>query len=289
MKPAMTTYLTMQIVGVEPDGKLKLQFHREGQTLSAPLGLTNPAGIVRLTYQQQEREYNMSTKKILVVDDEKRIVEIVQAYLERDGFKVITAYDGESALEIARRQSPDLLVLDLMLPEVSGWDVCRTLRQDSDIPIIMLTARDESSDKIVGLELGADDYVTKPFDPKELVSRVKAVLRRTEGRMAPKSRLKVADLSIDLEKRLVHRGDKAIGLTPIEFDILRVLTENPGRVFSRMHLLDHVQGEAYEGYERTIDSHIKNLRRKIESDPENPHYIITVYGVGYKLEENQGA
>ncbi|MFC1907430.1 response regulator [Chloroflexota bacterium] len=231
----------------------------------------------------------MSAKNILVVDDEKRIVDIVQAYLERDGFQVMAAYDGNSALEMARRQTPDLIVLDLMLPEVSGWDICRALRQESDIPIIMLTARDESSDKIVGLELGADDYVTKPFDPKELVSRIKAVLRRTEGRMAHQARLKVADLSIDLEKRLVHRGDKAIGLTPIEFDILQVLAENPGRVFSRMHLLDRVQGEAYEGYERTIDSHIKNLRKKIEPDPENPLYIITVYGIGYKLEENKDA
>ena len=231
----------------------------------------------------------MPAKKILVVDDEKKIVDIVRAYLEREGYQVMVAYEGKSALELARRQPPDLIVLDLMLPEISGWDICRTLRKESEVPIIMLTARDETTDKIVGLELGADDYVTKPFDPKELVSRVKAVLRRVESKMVPKGRLNVADLSIDVEKRLVRRGDEAIGLTPIEFELLRVLAENPGRVYSRMQLLDRVQGEAYEGYDRTIDTHIKNLRKKVEPDPDNPRYIITVYGVGYKLEETPGA
>lgn len=224
-------------------------------------------------------------QKILVVDDEKKIVAIVKAYLEREGFRVTAAYDGKSALDLARRHSPDLIVLDLMLPEISGWDVCRTLRKESDVPIIMLTAHDETSDKIVGLELGADDYITKPFDPKELVSRVKAVLRRSEGRKEPENILKVADLSIDIDKRRVHRGDKAIELTQIEFDLLKALAEHPGRVYSRMQLLDSVLGEAYEGYDRTIDSHIKNLRKKIEPDPEHPRYIVTVYGVGYKIEE----
>ncbi|MFC2031995.1 response regulator [Chloroflexota bacterium] len=225
-------------------------------------------------------------KKILVVDDEKRIVEIVQAYLERDGYQVITAYDGRSALELARNNSPDLIILDLMLPEVSGWDVCRELRRESDVPIIMLTARDGTTDKIIGLELGADDYVTKPFDPKEIISRVRAVLRRSEGKAAvSKAILNVGDIIIDTEKRLVHRGGQNIDLTPIEFELLRVMTENPGRVYSRMYLLDKIQGDAYEGYERTIDSHIKNLRKKLELDPEHPRYIITVYGVGYKLGE----
>ena len=228
-------------------------------------------------------------RKILVVDDEKRIVEILKAYLERDGYRVIAAYDGRSALELARNNSPDLIILDLMLPEISGWDVCRTLRKESDVPIIMLTARDETTDKIVGLELGADDYVTKPFDPKELVTRVRTVIRRSEGGMASKPVLNVADLSIDVEKRLVKRGDVDIGLTPVEFELLRVLAENPGRVYSRMQLLDKAQGDAYEGYDRTIDSHIKNLRRKIEPDPDHPRYIITVYGVGYKLEDNSSA
>ena len=225
------------------------------------------------------------TKKILVVDDEKRIVEILQAYLERDGYQVITAYDGRSALELARSNSPDLIILDLMLPEVSGWDVCRELRRESDVPIIMLTARDDTTDKIIGLELGADDYVTKPFDPKEIISRVRAVLRRSDVKPVSKSTINVGEIMIDTNKRLVRRGDRNIELTPIEFDLLRIMAENPGRVYSRMHLLDKVQGDAYEGYERTIDSHIKNLRKKLELDPEHPVYIITIYGVGYKLGE----
>ncbi len=227
----------------------------------------------------------MPAKKILVVDDEKKIVDIVKAYLEKEGYQVIFAYDGKTALEIAKNQSPDLIVLDLMLPEVSGWDVCRALRKTSEVPIIMLTAREEVSDKIVGLELGADDYVTKPFSASELVSRVRAVLRRTEGRKESKALINVADLTINTEKRQVFRGSTAIELTAMEFDLLKVMAENPGRVFSRMQLLDSAQGIAYEGYERTIDSHMKNLRKKIEPDPSTPRYITTVYGVGYRLEE----
>ena len=165
-------------------------------------------------------------RKILVVDDEKKIVEILKAYIERDGYQVITAYDGRSALELAWSSTPDLIILDLMLPEVSGWDVCRELRKTSDVPIIMLTARDDTTDKIVGLELGADDYVTKPFDPKEIISRIRAVLRRSEGKTDVKAVLNVGDISIDTEKRLVRRGDSSIELTPIEFEILRVLAEN---------------------------------------------------------------
>ncbi len=222
--------------------------------------------------------------KILVVDDEQEIAGIVKAYLEREGYQVVLTGDGKSALALVRSQSPDLLVLDLMLPEISGWDVCRAIRKESNLPIIMLTARDEVADRIVGLELGADDYVTKPFDPKELVSRVKAVLRRSQA--PPKARLRVGDLTIDTEKRRLYRGDTVVnGLTPSEFELVHVLAENPGRVFTRMQLLDRLQGDAYEGYERTIDSHIKNLRRKIEVDAEHPRYIITVHGVGYKLED----
>jgi DNA-binding response OmpR family regulator len=224
-------------------------------------------------------------KKILVVDDEKKIVEIVKAYLEKDGYQVLAAYDGKAALQIAQQQRPDLLVLDWMLPELSGLDVCRALRKESDVPIIMLTARDEVTDKIIGLEMGADDYVTKPFDPKELLSRVRAVLRRAEGKTSQPPILNIADLSINLDKRQVSRNQLAIELTPLEFDLLRVMAENPGRVYSRMQLLDKIQGDAYEGYERTIDSHIKNLRKKIEIDPEHPRYILTVYGVGYKMGE----
>jgi DNA-binding response OmpR family regulator len=224
-------------------------------------------------------------KKILVVDDEKKIVEIVKAYLERDGYQVLAAYDGKSALEMALNQQPDLMVLDLMIPEISGLDVCRALRKDSNIPIIMLTARDEVTDKIIGLETGADDYITKPFDPKELLSRVRAVLRRTEGKSSQKNILSIDELHIDTEKRQVLRSKEAIELTPIEFDLLKVMAENPGRVYSRMQLLDIIRGDAYEGYERTIDSHIKNLRKKIEADPEHPRFIITVFGVGYKMVE----
>ncbi len=227
--------------------------------------------------------------RILVVDDEKRIVDIVKAYLERDGYRVIGACDGKSGLELARREHPDLIILDLMLPEISGWDVCRTLRKESDVPIIMLTARDETSDKIVGLELGADDYVTKPFDPKELVVRVKAVIRRYRTGTEPQNLLRVGILSMDVQRRAVRIGDEDTDLTATEFELLRALMESPGRVFSRMQLLDRVQGEAYEGYERTIDSHVKNLRKKIEPDPEHPSYVITVYGVGYKLGEGKDA
>ncbi len=226
---------------------------------------------------------------ILVVDDERRIVEILRAYLERDGYRVVAAYDGRSALEVARRERPDLVILDLMLPEISGWDVCRALRKESDVPIIMLTARDETADKIVGLELGADDYVSKPFDPKEVVVRVRAVLRRYRAGREPQAVLRAGDLSVDVPKRAVHVGDRRVDLTATEFELLRALLENPGRVFSRMQLLDRIQGEAYEGYERTIDSHVKNLRKKIEPDPEHPRYVITVYGVGYKLGEDRDA
>ena len=227
----------------------------------------------------------MPSKKILVVDDEKKIVDIVRAYLEREGYHVIPAYDGESALARVKTEVPDMIILDLMLPGISGWDVCHTIRSKSDIPIIMLTARDEVSDRIVGLELGADDYVPKPFDPKELVSRVRALFRRTGGKMVPGTVISTGDLIIDSEKRTVHRSGIPIELTPTEFDLLKILVSNPGRVYTRMQLLDLVQGESFEGYDRTIDSHVKNLRKKIEPDPEHTHYIVTVYGVGYKMEE----
>jgi DNA-binding response OmpR family regulator len=224
-------------------------------------------------------------KKILIVDDEKKIVDIIKAYLEKDGFQVVTAYDGKQALVAVKMEHPDLLVLDLMLPDVSGWDVCRAVRKESSLPIIMLTARDETTDKIIGLEMGADDYVTKPFDPKELVSRIRAVLRRSENVRASTRTLSIGELLIDVDKRTLHVSTKVVELTQFEFDILRVLAESPGRVYSRLQLLDKIQDDAYEGYERTIDSHIKNLRKKIEPDPEHPRYILTVYGVGYKMGE----
>jgi len=231
----------------------------------------------------------MTATKILVVDDEKQIVTIIRAYLEREGFRVICAYDGKAALDMAQQQSPSLIILDLMLPEVSGWDVCRALRKKSDIPIIMLTARDEVSDRIVGLELGADDYITKPFDPGEMVSRVRAVLRRSKVKVKTEPIICVGSLSIDIERHLVRRDDKAIDLTPIEFELLKTMAGNPNRVFTRMQLLESSQGDFFEGYERTIDSHIKNLRKKIEPDPNHPEYILTVYGVGYKLSDENNS
>ena len=228
----------------------------------------------------------MPGEKILVVDDEDAIVRILRAYLEKEGYQVATAADGRQALQVARQQHPDLVLLDLMLPEVSGWDVCRNLRQESSVPIIMVTARDDLTDKVVGLELGADDYVTKPFEPKEVVARVRAVLRRKAGVTAVPEHIMVGDLEIDLNRHEVRVRGELVALTPTEFDLLRVLAQSPGRVHSRLELLDQIQGEAYEGYERTVDSHIRNLRQKIEPDPHNPSYVLTVFGVGYKFSEN---
>lgn len=225
----------------------------------------------------------MARGTILVVDDEPKIVDIVCAYLAREDYRALVAYDGREALAVARRERPDLVVLDLMLPEVSGWDVCRTLRAESSVPIIMLTARDDTTDKIVGLELGADDYVAKPFDPKELVARIHAVLRRAAAASAPAAVLRHGDLEIDLERHVVRRGDQVVTLTPSEFALLQALAERPGRVWTRLQLLDRLQGVAYEGYERAVDSHVKNLRQKLEPNPRQPRYVQTVYGVGYKL------
>jgi two-component system OmpR family response regulator len=221
-------------------------------------------------------------EKILVVDDEKQIVDIVRAYLEKDGYRVVTAYDGRQALEVAARERPALLVLDLMLPEMSGWDVMRSLRQTSDAPVIILTARDDPTDKVVGLELGADDYVVKPFEPKELLARIRAVLRRTR---APEAReiITVGDLTVDPGRYEVRLGDRRIDLTPTEFALLQLMARHPGIVYTRLQLLEAIRGDAYEGYERAIDSHIKNLRQKLEPDPGRPRYILTVHGVGYRL------
>ena len=232
----------------------------------------------------------MQSKKILVVDDEKKIVDIVKAYLEKEGFHVFVAYEGNSVMEIVRTKNPDLIVLDLMLPGLSGWDICREIRKTSEIPIIMLTARDEAADKIVGLELGADDYVTKPFNPNELVSRVRAVLRRSSTAKPPATGLKIADLAVDIDKHTVLRAGHPVELTATEFELLKTMVQSPGRVFSRMQLLDNLQDDkAFEGYERTIDSHIKNLRKKLEVDPDKPRYIVTVYGVGYKVEDRNAS
>ncbi len=228
------------------------------------------------------------TRTILVVDDEPGIVQIARDYLDRAGFRVITAGDGTTAVRIARSERPHLLVLDLMLPGMDGLDVTRTLRQDPatrKLPIIMLTARVEEADRLVGLELGADDYITKPFSPRELVARVRAVLRRSEDNPAPGGIMQSGDLRIDLERRSVRRAEVMIELTATEFDLLAVLAREPGRPFTRTQLLELVYDVSYAGYERTVDAHIKNLRRKIEPDPQNPHFILTIYGVGYKFRE----
>ncbi|MEW6233276.1 MAG: response regulator transcription factor [Chloroflexota bacterium] len=225
-------------------------------------------------------------RKIMVIDDEKKIVQLVKAYLERDGYKVLAAYDGQEALNLAQREKPDLVVLDLMLPGLSGLDVCRTLRQESDVPIIMLTARAEETDKLVGLELGADDYVTKPFSPRELVARVRAVLRRTEPTPTVE-RVARGDITVDLVRHEAWVRGSLVPLTPTEFELLATLIQSPGRVFTRLQLLDKVLGLEYEGYERTIDAHVKNLRQKIEADSRNPRYVVTVYGVGYKFQETK--
>ncbi len=223
--------------------------------------------------------------RILVVDDDPGIVKLVRTYLEQVGFEVAVAYDGKKAMQIARNDRPDLVILDLMLPEMDGWDVCRALRKESDVPIIMLTARVEESDKLIGLELGADDYVTKPFSPRELVARVRSVLRRVEGMPARPERLSHGDITVDLSRHLVEVRGQPIDLTPTEFDLLATMMEDPGRAFSRSQLLEAVQGYAYDGYERTIDVHIKNLRQKIEQDARNPQRVKTVYGIGYKFED----
>jgi two-component system alkaline phosphatase synthesis response regulator PhoP len=233
----------------------------------------------------------MAYQTILVVDDEPQIVELVRDYLKQAGFRVLTAHDGQTALTIVRHERPDLIVLDLMLPGgMDGLDVCRSVRQDAtlgNVPIIMLTARDDEADRLIGLELGADDYVTKPFSPREVVARVRAVLRRAKRDVQQSGMIRVGELVIDLPGRSVAVDGESISLTPTEFDLLAVLAQNPGRPFTRAQLMDLVYDVAYAGYDRAIDSHIKNLRRKIEADPREPRYVLTVYGVGYKMAESE--
>lgn len=220
---------------------------------------------------------------ILVVDDEQKILKLARDYLETSGFQVKTATDGKTALAIARRDKPDLIVLDLMLPGMDGWDVCRAIRRESDVPIIMLTARVEETDQLVGLELGADDYITKPFSPRLLVARVRAVLRRVQGDVTPRGIITAGELEIDTNGHRVNLAGDPIHLTRIEFKLLATLAQHPGQTFSRAQLLDRLHGTVFDSYDRSIDAHIKNLRRKIERDPSDPRYILTVYGVGYKF------
>jgi two-component system alkaline phosphatase synthesis response regulator PhoP len=222
---------------------------------------------------------------ILVVDDERGIVKLARDYLEQGGFRVITAADGGTALAAARHERPDLVVLDLNLPGLDGLDVCRALRRDSDVPVIMLTARMDEADRLIGLELGADDYITKPFSPRELVARVRAVLRRVRGGVRQPGLVRAGDLEIDLRGHRVTRGGEPIALSRTEFNLLATLAQHPGQTFTRAQLLDRLHGVAYEGYDRSIDAHVKNLRRKLEPDPAEPRYVLTVYGVGYKFAD----
>jgi DNA-binding response OmpR family regulator len=225
-------------------------------------------------------------RHILVVDDEMKISRLVRDYLEDAGFRVTLVADGPAALAAARGEKPDLVVLDLGLPSIDGLDVARELRRSSAVPIVMLTARGEESDRIAGLELGADDYVVKPFSPKELVARVRAVLRRTDPVDGTKAELlRVGDLEVDLVRMRVTVGGEAVELTPTEFDLLVTLAREPGRVFTRGQLLDAIHGVAIESYERAIDAHVKNLRRKIEPDSRKPRYVLTVHGIGYRFAD----
>jgi DNA-binding response OmpR family regulator len=222
-------------------------------------------------------------KRILVVDDETKLVNVLRGYLEEAGYEVVTASNGREALFAARDHRPDLIVLDLMMPELDGWEFMRQHRRESNTPVIMLTARVEDADKIAGLELGADDYVTKPFSPRELVARVRAVLRRMEPEAEKSVVLRAGDLELDQTARSLKIKDNYVELTRMEFDLLQTLMGSPGRAFSRLELLERTQGYAYDGYERTVDVHVKNLRKKIEPDPSKPLYVLTSFGVGYRF------
>jgi two-component system, OmpR family, alkaline phosphatase synthesis response regulator PhoP len=257
----------------------------------------NPATFIKpalslhkiFTVLYYNRKMSDMAKKIFIVDDEPQIVKVLKAYLEKAGYQVVTADDGKNALGIFQREKPDFLILDLNLPGLDGLEVCKSIRRDSNIPILMLTARVEEADKLIGLELGADDYVIKPFSPREVVARVRTILRRAAAEPSQANIIQVGDLQIDLEQHSVMFFDRLIELTPTEFDLLVVLARQPRRVFTRLQLMEQAQGSAFEGYERTIDAHIKNIRLKLEPNPKKPVYIQTVFGVGYKIEMGPNA
>ena len=230
----------------------------------------------------------MSKQRVLVVDDDKEVVRLMRGYLEQAGYEVLMAYNGETAVHTLRRERPDLMLLDLMLPDRDGWDITRLVRTDptlAQIPIIMLTARVDDTDKIIGLEMGADDYVTKPYNPREVVARVRARLRKHGGESEQPPILRAGGVALDIGRREVQVDGEPIPLTPTEFDLLQVLMENTGYVFTRRQLISRALGTDYEGIDRTLDSHIRNLRQKIEPNPKEPVFIHTVYGVGYRFEE----
>lgn len=222
-------------------------------------------------------------EKILLVDDESKITRTLQLYLEQAGYKTASINDGALAVPAFRHEQPDLVILDILLPHMDGWEICRQIRRESVVPIIMLTAQGEETDRILGLELGADDYIAKPFSPREVVARVRAVFRRTQGQTLPPRSLQVGDVTLDIEKHTTFANGRPVDLTPIEFELLVTLLQHPGQVFTRLQLLENAQGAAYEGYERAIDQHIKNLRAKLGDDARDPRYILTVYGLGYKF------
>ncbi|AIF53311.1 response regulator transcription factor [Pelosinus sp. UFO1] len=225
----------------------------------------------------------MAQYSVLIVDDDVKLVNLLRTYFEKEGCITYSVNDGLDALQVVREKKPDIMVLDLMLPGLDGLDVCRKIRKDNDIPIIMLTARDEESDRLIGLEIGADDYVTKPFSPKEVVARAKAILRRANKEVVRSEPIQVGNLIIDLERHQVTNGGHTVEVTPTEFKIMELLAANAGKVYSRLQIVEQIQGYSFEGYERTIDAHIKNLRRKIEINPKEPQHIQTVYGIGYKF------
>jgi len=227
--------------------------------------------------------------KILVVDDEPQIGKVLKAYLERAGYQVVVEVDGQAAIEVFQHEKPDFMILDLNLPGMDGLDICKTVRRVSDIPILILTARVEEVDRLIGLELGADDYVVKPFSPREIVARVRTISRRANQGAFQSGVIRVGDLVIDQAQHTVSLSGRAIDLTPTEFEILVTLAQQPRRVFTRLQIMERAQGSAYEGYERTIDAHIKNIRLKLEPNPKKPLYIHTVFGLGYKLEVDADA
>jgi len=230
--------------------------------------------------------------KVLVVDDDEKILKILTAYLEKEGYLVLTAKDGWEAVDKARQLRPDIVLLDVMLPSLDGWGVCKEIRRTSDVPIIMLTARDAEADRIIGLELGADDYVVKPFSPKEVIARIRAIFRRLQptDRREDKHRiLQIGNMVLDQSSHSLVVAGVPVDLTPTEYKLLELFLAHPGQVFSRLQLIEKVQGDVFEGYERTVDSHIKNLRKKLNASIDDPHYIRTIYGMGYKLAGDQHA
>jgi DNA-binding response OmpR family regulator len=231
----------------------------------------------------------MAQYSVLIVDDDIKLAKLLKAYFEKDEFVTFLAHDGYQALQEIRERKLDIIVLDLMLPGLDGWEICRRIRRGNDIPILMLTARDEETDRLIGLEMGADDYVTKPFSPREVVARAKVILRRAHKAVVKPEPIKIGSLVIDVERHQATKNSIDLDLTPTEFKILEILAGSPGRVFSRLQIVEQVQGYAFEGYERTIDAHVKNLRRKIEINPKDPQHIQTIYGVGYKFAGDANA